>query len=240
MNTHLQPQLMQPQLIQPQLMQPKGEHMNEQTLSNIPKHRSAIQLQARWPIFSIVLVAVAACGGGSGSTGSGATSTASSSLGSTATPAATSNSTAPAGTTTTSTASAALGLADAKANAQALTSISSTPVNAAVWSQLNDAGADTVRSLVASNDTVVVSTFKTIADPTGGPGLIKVFDAVVARGSLNANRVFQLNKGALPIGETLVWVNVNGEDFTRNNPSAESALEITVTALGSALVAPLP
>ena len=237
MNTHLQPQLMQPQL-----MQPKGEHMNEQTLSNIPKHRSAIQLQARWPIFSIVLVAVAACGGGSGSgsTSSGATSTASSSLGSTATPAATSNSTAPAGTTTTSTASAALGLADAKANAQALTSISSTPVNAAVWSQLNDAGADTVRSLVASNDTVVVSTFKTIADPTGGPGLIKVFDAVVARGSLNANRVFQLNKGALPIGETLVWVNVNGEDFTRNNPSAESALEITVTALGSALVAPLP
>ena len=178
-----------------------------------------------------LIVTLAACGGGGGG-GAAGTTTAS---GGTSVAGTTASD-----TTTTTTAAPAVILTDAQANAQAVVNMASTPVNVAVWSQLNAAGADPARSMLAGTDTVVVSTFKTITDPTGGPGLIKVFDAVVARGTLSAGRVFQLTSGTLPAGSTLVWVNVSGEDFTKNNPGAESALEISVTALGSALVTPLP
>jgi hypothetical protein len=130
-------------------------------------------------------------------------------------------------------------LTDAQVNAQAVTAMGTTPVNVTVWDQLNAAGADTARSMAASTDTVVISTFNTIADPTGGAGTIKVFTAVVATGTLNGSRVFQLTSGTLPAGSTPVWVNVLGEDFTTNNTGGGNALEITVAALASPLATPL-
>lgn len=207
----------------------QGEPMIGQARSKPILARSLAIQRVRLALLSGLMVTIAACGGGGGGGAAvGSTTTAG------ATPA---GGTTAAGTTTTTTTPA---LTDAQANAQAVANMGSTPVNVAVWSQLNSAGADSARSMVPGADTVVVSTFKTITDPTGGPGLIKVFDAVVARGTLNGSRVFQLTSGALPAGGTLVWVNVSGEDFTKNNPGAESALEITVTALGSALATPMP
>ena len=230
-------------LLQSGLTRPKGEPMTKQSQSQ-SQSQSQIQsqlckspwyLRTRWALASVTLVVVAACGGGGGGGGGTASVTPTQAPSANGTTGGTASSTPTAGTSTTT-----LAVTDAKANELALASMASTPVNAAVWTQLNTAGADSARSLVASTDTVVVSTFKTIVDPTGGPGLIKVFDAVVARGFLNGSRVFQLSSGSLPAGATLVWVNVNGEDFTKNNPGAESALQITVSALGSALVTPLP
>ena len=207
--------------------------MNDQHQPESGAVRNRVARHLHSALLCGLIVTVAACGGGGGG---GAAGTATASGGTTATGTTASDTT----TTTTTTAAPAVVLTDAQANAQALANMASTPVNVAVWSQLNAAGADPARSMVAGTDTVVVSTFKTITDPTGGPGLIKVFDAVVARGTLSAGRVFQLTSGTLPAGSTLVWVNVSGEDFTKNNPGAESALEISVTALGSALVTPQP
>lgn len=199
------------------LMRLKGEPLTEQTQSSALLRNSLWPLCARGASASLLLVVVAACGGGSG--GSSASKSA----------------TTTAGTTTTT-----VVVTDANANAQAFAGMSSTPVNVAVWAQLNSAGADIVRSMVPATETVFISTFKTIADPTGGPGTIKVFDAIVASGTLNSSRVFQLTTGTLPAGTTPIWVNVNGEDFTKNNPDSESALEIRVTDLGRALTIPLP
>ena len=144
------------------------------------------------------------------------------------------------GGATKSTTPAVVVVTDKMANTQALASMASTPVNVDVWDLLNNAGADIVRTMVPATETVFISTFKTIADPTGGPGTVKVFDAIVASGSLDSGRVFQLSTGTLPAGTTLIWVNVNGEDFTKNNPDAESALEISAANLGSALPVPVP
>lgn len=199
------------------------QHTQSSTLlCNLPR-----PLRARWA-FASLLLAVAACGGGGGG-GTGGSSASS------ATQSPTTGGTTVAGTTTTT-----IVATDNNANAQALVSISSTPVDVAVWAKLNSAGADIARSMVPAIETVFISTFKTIADPTGGSGTIKVFDAVIASGSLNSSRVFQLSKGTLPAGATPIWVNVNGEDFTKNNPDGESALETRVTGLGSALPIPLP
>jgi hypothetical protein len=181
-------------------------------------YRSALTVTA--------LLALTACGGGGGST---ETPTAS-------TPAATTPvAAAPAAPVTP----AAPPVTDASANAEAIKNMASTPVDVAVWSKLNEAGADVARSLVPTTTTVVISAFKTITDPTGGPDAIKVFDGILAHGSLDSNRVFQLSSGSLPSGSTKVWVNVIGEDFTKNNPDAESALETTVSSLSSALALPL-
>jgi RecA/RadA recombinase len=128
---------------------------------------------------------------------------------------------------------------DAAANTKAVADMASTPVNVAVWDQLNAAGADTVRSIASTTNTVTISTFTTITDPTGGGGTIKVFSGVVATGTLDSARVFQLASGTLPASGS-VWVNVQNEDFTRNNAGGENALEITVAALASALAAPIP
>lgn len=198
------------------LMRFKDEPVTEQTPSSTPLRTSPWPMLARSAFASLLLLAVAACGGGGGS----GTSTG--------------------GTTTTGTTTTTVVVTDTNANAQALASMSSTPVTVSVWGLLNSAGADIIRSMVPATETVFISTFKTIADPTGGPGTIKVFDASVASGTLNSSRVFQLSTGTLPTGTTPIWVNVNGEDFTKNNPEAESALEIRVTDLGSALPMPLP
>jgi hypothetical protein len=132
---------------------------------------------------------------------------------------------------------------DQTANSQAEKAMGSTgtPVtSAAVWDKLNAAGADTVKSLAATSDTVTISTFTTIPDPTGGDGGdIKVFSGVVATGTLDKDRIFLLASGTLPTTGS-VWVNVQNEDFTRNNAGGENALEITVAALASALAAPIP
>ena len=201
------------------LMQLKSERVTEQTQSSTLPRNSPSPLCARWVFASLVLIAVAACGGGGSSGTSGA-----------------SQSPTTGGTTTATT----VVVTDTNSNAQALASMSSKPVDVAVWGQLNSAGADIVRSMVPATETAFISTFKTIADPTGGSGTIKVFDAIVASGALNSSRVFQLSKGTLPPGPTPIWVNVIGEDFTKNNPGAESALEISVTDLGSAVPIPLP
>ena len=201
------------------LMQLKSERVTEQTQSSTLPRNSPSPLCARWVFASLVLIAVAACGGGGSSGTSGA-----------------SQSPTTGGTTTATT----VVVTDTNSNAQALASMSSKPVDVAVWGQLNSAGADIVRSMVPATETAFISTFKTIADPTGGSGTIKVFDAIVASGALNSSRVFQLSKGTLPTGTTPIWVNVIGEDFTKNNPGAESALEISVTDLGSAVPIPLP
>lgn len=191
----------------------RGKTLTKQTRSPTLLRKSPWRLRVRWAFASILLVVVAACGGGSGS-GSG-------------------SSVASKGATT-------VVVTDANANVSALASMSSMPVNVAVWAQLNSAGADIIRSMVPATETVFISTFKTIADPTGGPGTINVFDAIVASGALNSSRVFQLSTGTLPTGTTPIWVNVNGEDFTKNNPDTESALEIRVSDLASALPIPLP
>ena len=201
------------------LMQLKSERVTEQTQSSTLPRNSPSPLCARWVFASLVLIGVAACGGGGSSGTSGA-----------------SQSPTTGGTTTATT----VVVTDTNSNAQALASMSSKPVDVAVWGQLNSAGADIVRSMVPATETAFISTFKTIADPTGGSGTIKVFDAIVASGALNSSRVFQLSTGTLPIATTRIWVNVNGEDFTKNNPGAESALEIRATDLGSALPIPLP
>ena len=204
-------------------MRLKDEPLTEQTQSSTLLRNSPWPMRARWAIASLLLVVVAACGGGGGGDTSGA-----------------SKSPTTGGTTTSGTTTTTVVVTDTNANAQALASMSSTPVNVAVWGQLNSAGADIVRSMLPATETVFISTFKTIADPTGGPGTIKVFDAIVASGTLNSSRVFQLSTGTLPAGTTPIWVNVNGEDFTKNNPDAESALEISVADLVSALPIPLP
>ena len=201
------------------LMQLKSERVTEQTQSSTLPRNSPSPLCARWVFASLVLIGVAACGGGGSSGTSGA-----------------SQSPTTGGTKTATT----VVVTDTNSNAQALASMSSKPVDVAVWGQLNSAGADIVRSMVPATETAFISTFKTIADPTGGSGTIKVFDAIVASGALNSSRVFQLSKGTLPTGTTPIWVNVIGEDFTKNNPGAESALEISVTDLGSAVPIPLP
>jgi hypothetical protein len=203
-------------------MRLKGDPLTVQSQSSTLLRNSHWPQRACWAFTSLLLVAVAACGGGGGGTSSASQSP-------------TTGSTTTTGTTTTT-----VVVTDANANAQALASMASTPVNVAVWGQLNSAGADIARSLVPAAQTVIISTFKTIADPTGGSGTVKVFDAIVASGALNSSRVFQLSKGTLPTGTTPIWVNVNGEDFTKNNPGSESALEIKVTDLGSALPVPLP
>lgn len=209
------------------LMRLKGKPLAEQTQSSARRRNSPWPQIASWAFASLLLVIVAACGGGGGGGTSGASQ-------SPTTGGTTTGSTTTTGTTTT------VVVTDTNANAQALASISSTPINVAVWGQLNSAGADIVRSMVPATETVFISTFKTIVDPTGGSGTIKVFDAVVASGVLNSSRVFQLSRGTLPAGTGQIWVNVNGEDFTKNNPGSESALEIKVTDLGSALPIPLP
>ena len=205
------------------LMRLKGEPLTEHAQSSTLLRNSPWPMCARWAFASLLLVVIAACGGGGGGGTSGASKSA------------TTGATTTAGTTTTT-----VVVTDTNANAQALASMSSTPVNVAVWGQLNSAGADIVRSMLPATETVFISAFKTIADPTGGPGTIKVFDAIVASGTLNSSRVFQLSTGTLPTGTTPIWVNVNGEDFTKNNPDAESALEISVADLVSALPIPLP
>lgn len=196
-----------------QSMQFSRDPLAHQTQSPTMLCNSPLQRFARLAFTGLALVLVAACGGGGGSKSAATTP----------------------GTTTTT-----VVVTDTNANAQAFASMSSTPVSVSVWALLNSAGADIVRSMVPTNETVSISTFKTIADPTGGPGTIKVFDAIVASGVLNSSRVFQLSTGTLPTGTTSVWVNVNGEDFTKNNPDAESALEIRVTDLVGALPTPLP
>jgi hypothetical protein len=213
-----------------------SERSTKQTQSSTLPHNSAWPLRARWAFASLVLVVVAACGGGGGG-GSSSTSGASQSPTTGGTTTAGTTTTATSTTTTTTT---AVVVTDANANAQAFASMASKPVNVAVWSQLNSAGADLARSMVPAPQTVIISTFKTILDPTGGVGTVKVFDAVVATGTLSSSRVFQLSSGTLPSGTTPIWVNVNGEDFTKNNPSSESALETRVADLGSALPIPLP
>ena len=210
------------------LMQLKSERVTEQTQSSTLPRNSPSPLCARWVFASLVLIAVAACGGGGSSGTSGASQSP------------TTGGTTTAGTTTAATTATTVVVTDTNSNAQALASMSSKPIDVAVWGQLNSAGADIVRSMVPATETAFISTFKTIADPTGGSGTIKVFDAIVASGALNSSRVFQLSKGTLPTGTTPIWVNVVGEDFTKNNPGAESALEISVTDLGRALPIPLP
>ena len=209
------------------LMRLQGKPLPEQTQLSTLRGNSPWPQLASWAFASLLLVVVTACGGGGGGT-SGASQSP------------TTGSTTTGSTTTTGTTTTTVVVTDTNANAQALASISSTPINVAVWGQLNSAGADIVRSMVPATETVFISTFKTIVDPTGGSGTIKVFDAVVASGALNSSRVFQLSRGTLPAGTGQIWVNVNGEDFTKNNPGSESALEIKVTDLGSALPIPLP
>lgn len=181
---------------------------------------------SRSTLIGAMLAALAACGGGGGASETPAASTPAAAAPVAAAPA------APAAPVTPP-------VTDASANAEAIKNMASTPVDVAVWSQLNEAGADAARSLIPTTTNVVISGFKTITDPTGGPDAIKVFDGVLARGTLDSNRVFQLSSGTLPSGSTRVWVNVVGEDFTKNNPDAESALETTVSSLSAALVTPI-
>jgi hypothetical protein len=220
-------------LIPLKLMQLKGEPLTQQTQSSTLLRNSPSPLNGRWAFASLVLVVVAACGGGGGSGTSGASQ-------SPITGGAATGGTTTAGTPTVGTTTTTVVVTDTNANSQALAGMSSTPVNVAVWGQLNSAGADIIRSMVPGIETVFISTFKSIADPTGGPGTIKVFEAIVASGTLNSSRVFQLSIGSLPTGTTPIWVNVKGEDFTKNNPDAESALQMKVTDLGTALPIPLP
>jgi hypothetical protein len=129
---------------------------------------------------------------------------------------------------------------DAAANTKAVTDMGSTPVtDATVWNKLNTAGTDAVRSIASTTNTVTISTFTSITDPTGGGGTIKVFSGVVATGTLDGSRVFQLTSGSLPTSGS-VWVNVQNEDFTKDNAGGENALEIAVAALSSPLATPTP
>lgn len=201
------------------LMRPKSERVMEQTQSSTLPCITPSPLCARWVCACLVVIAVAACGGGGSSGNSGASQSS---------------------TTRATTTATTVVVTDTNSNALALASMFSKPIDAVVWGQLNSAGADIARSMVPATETVFISTFKTIANPTGGSGMIKVFDAIVASGTLNSSRVFQLSKGTLPSGTTPIWINVIGEDFTKNNPSAESALEISLTDLGGALPIPLP
>lgn len=129
---------------------------------------------------------------------------------------------------------------DAAANSKAVADMSSTPVNVAVWDQLNAAGTDIVRSMASTSDTVTISTFESKRDPTGGSSMIDIFTGVVATGTYDASRVFQLTSGSLPLSGN-VWVNVKDEDFTKNNAGGENALVISIADLKTLpLPAPIP